>query len=149
MSKVSDLIALYTAPNSADNVTVDTAMKFSTLMTSWGMPFDALRAYPSAIGAQTISVTDLVADGVPPSTPLYIAGVNNAGNPEGTGYFIALELAILAQTPGDSANGFAKLYEERHPGASLADAMLYAQQLPAVIALVPQALQMLRVAAGV
>lgn len=139
--------ALYTDPNPSNNCTIRSAKAMFILMgpNSWNMPYDSIvaQAEAPAGAAPTISLEDVIASGLPVTTPLNFYGRSllptvkpsdiDDDEPEiaPRGRNIALDIALKNSTT-DAMNWFMKLYNEYHPGTTQAQAALAADQLSVV-----------------
>lgn len=118
------------APNFMENTSITKALKFNAYLTAVGLGYEQIVAIQTmgtqgGDGAQEFALANLTAAGISQEVAIYLFGVTG-----GNQYNVALDLQLIAGA--DPLNSYAKLYADRHPGASAPEAFAALMNLPIV-----------------
>lgn len=122
------LIQSLQAPNFMDNISIQKALAYQAYLNQIGLPFDSMvvqQTNGASSPDQTFTFASLQSMGIDQSAPLYCQGIA-----KGTSYTIALEIQLIAGQDGSTS--YMKLYNERNPGTTQADALAAMNQIPAI-----------------
>lgn len=142
---IAAIVEQYQSTNPIENCTINEAKKFADYVASLGMPYDSLVAIQTnatQTPADEIPVVQLQSMGVGgDDNRLYIFGKTGP-----TGHNIGLSKALIAGL--DGVLSFTKLWADRNPGSSPAEAAAAVLSVPSTAAAITADLNKLKASAG-